>query len=86
MRLRYLDGELIKSLSRAGQARDAAAAERLRGEIREVEAQLATIDLTLSRRFPDYQVLTGNAPLPLSEAQRVAASGRGDALVFGGRT
>ncbi len=71
VRLRYLDGELIKSLSRAGQARDAAAAERLRGEIREVEAQLATIDLTLSRRFPDYQVLTGNAPLPLSEAQRL---------------
>ena len=71
VRLRYLDGELIKSLSRAGQARDATAAERLRGEIRDVEAQLATIDLTLSQRFPDYQVLTGNAPLSLSEAQRL---------------
>ncbi len=71
VRLRYLDGELIKSLSRAGQARDAAAAERLRSRIREVEAQLATIDLTLSRRFPDYQILTGNAPLPLNEAQRL---------------
>lgn len=71
LNLRYLDGELIKSLSRAGQARDATAAERLRGEIRAAEAQLATLDLTLGRRFPDYQVLTGNAPLPLSEAQRL---------------
>ena len=69
VRLRYLDGELLKALARAAQVRDGASAERLRGEIRDVEAQLATLNTTLGQRFPDYQVLTGNAPLPLREAQ-----------------
>ena len=75
VRLRYLDEELLKALAGATQARDGASAARLRGDIRDVEAQLAALNVALGQRFPEYQVLTGNAPLPMREAQALL---RGD--------
>jgi CHAT domain-containing protein/Tfp pilus assembly protein PilF len=71
LRLRFLDGELLRALSRSGQARDAGAAARIRRQIGDVEGQLTALSATLDSRFPDYQVLTGSAPLAMTDAQRL---------------
>jgi CHAT domain-containing protein/tetratricopeptide (TPR) repeat protein len=68
-RLRYLDGELLKALSRAARQRDPEATDRLRAEIVEAERRLAGVHSVLDRRFPGYQVLIGNAPLGAADAQ-----------------
>ncbi len=75
VRLRFLDGELLKALSRAGMARDPAAADRVRAEIRTTEAQLAALDARLLDATPAYRVLATNAVVPMAKAQALLRPG-----------
>jgi hypothetical protein len=75
VRLRYLDGELLKALSRAGQARDPAAAARLRDDINATEAQLAALDVRVLDDSPGFRVLSTNAAVPLAAAQALLRPG-----------
>jgi CHAT domain-containing protein/Tfp pilus assembly protein PilF len=68
-RWRFVDGELVKAVSKPPVERNAGDERALRDELAKQEKKLAELGTAMEKRFPEYQNLIGPDPIPLTAAQ-----------------
>lgn len=72
-RWQLLDSEFVQIVSKSPNERNADHERQIRTDLASLDRELAKLDVTLGRQFPEYRELTSPLPMALDEAQALLA-------------